>query len=36
MILQPFHGLKIMPDVISAVQKVVEHKIDVFDSAGKL
>lgn len=27
---------KIMPDVIVAVQKVVEHKIEVFGSAGKL
>ncbi|MCH8821432.1 class II fructose-bisphosphate aldolase [Patescibacteria group bacterium] len=27
---------KIMPDVISGVQKVVEHKIDVFGSAGKI
>ena len=27
---------KIMPDVIAAVQKVVEHKIEVFGSEGKL
>ena len=27
---------KIMPEVISAVQAVVEHKIDVFGSTGKL
>ena len=27
---------KIMPGVISGVQKVVEHKIDVFGSAGKI
>lgn len=27
---------KIMPDVIAAVQEVVEHKIEVFGSAGKL
>jgi fructose-bisphosphate aldolase class II len=28
--------VKLMPEVIAAVQAVVEHKIDVFGSAGKV
>lgn len=36
MILRSIYELKIMPDVIKAVQAVVEHKIEVFGSAGKL
>jgi hypothetical protein len=27
--------IKLMPAVIEAVQKVVEHKIEMFGSAGK-
>ena len=33
--LEEFAIVKLMPEVIEAVQKVVEEKIDMFGSAGK-